>query len=153
MGSQRVRHDWVTFTFRYIQICVYVYWCVYMYIGLLQWFSGKDCLQCRSHRRCGFNPWVRKVSWRKAQQPTPVFLPGESPWTEEPGGLQSIGSQRVRHDWSNLAPSNMYMKDHFRMAFGLGKANTVDVVHIYNGMSLSHKKKNRIMLFAATWVN
>ena len=25
------------------------------------------------------------------------------PWTEEPGGLQSIGLQRVRHDWSNLA--------------------------------------------------
>ena len=30
--------------------------------------------------------------------PTPVFLPGESPWSEEPGGLQSMGSQRVRHD-------------------------------------------------------
>ena len=29
----------------------------------------------------------------------PVFLPGESPWTEEPGRLQSMGSQRVRHDW------------------------------------------------------
>ena len=26
------------------------------------------------------------------------ILPGESPWTEEPGGLQSTGSQRVRHD-------------------------------------------------------
>ena len=26
------------------------------------------------------------------------FLPEESPWTEEPSGLQSIGSQRVRHD-------------------------------------------------------
>ena len=25
------------------------------------------------------------------------------PWTEEPGGLQSMGSQRVRHDWSDLA--------------------------------------------------
>ena len=25
----------------------------------------------------------------------PVFLPGESPWREEPGGLQSTGSQRV----------------------------------------------------------
>ena len=24
------------------------------------------------------------------------------PWTEEPGGLQSIESQRVRHDWSDL---------------------------------------------------
>ena len=27
----------------------------------------------------------------------------ENPWTEEPGGIQSIGSQRVGHDWSNLA--------------------------------------------------
>ena len=27
-----------------------------------------------------------------------VFLPEESPWTEEPGGLQSTGSQRVIHD-------------------------------------------------------
>ena len=25
------------------------------------------------------------------------------PWTDEPGGLQTIGSQRVRHRWSNLA--------------------------------------------------
>ena len=28
----------------------------------------------------------------------PIFLPGESPWTEEPGGLQSIRSQRIGHD-------------------------------------------------------
>ena len=35
-----------------------------------------------------------------ARQPTPVFLLGESPWTEEPGRLQSMGSQRVVHDWS-----------------------------------------------------
>ena len=28
------------------------------------------------------------------EEPTPVFLPGESPWTEEPGWLQSMGSQR-----------------------------------------------------------
>ena len=31
------------------------------------------------------------------------ILPGESPWTEDPGGLQSIGSQRVRHNRSDLA--------------------------------------------------
>ena len=29
-----------------------------------------------------------------------VFLPGESPWTEEPGRLQSTGSQRVGYDWA-----------------------------------------------------
>ena len=27
------------------------------------------------------------------------------PWTEEPGGLQSMGSQRLGHDWSDLAPT------------------------------------------------
>ena len=27
------------------------------------------------------------------------------PWTEKPGRLQSIGSQRVGHDWNNLAHS------------------------------------------------
>ena len=44
--------------------------------------------------------WVRKIPWRRAWQPTPVFLPGESPWTEEPGGLQFTGLQRVRQDWA-----------------------------------------------------
>ena len=28
--------------------------------------------------RHGFNPWVRKIPWRRGWQPTPVFLPGES---------------------------------------------------------------------------
>ena len=42
--------------------------------------------------------WVEKIPWRRAWQPTPVFLPGESPWTEEHGRLQSTGSQRVGHD-------------------------------------------------------
>ena len=32
------------------------------------------------------DPLVGKIPWRRAWQPTPVFLPGESPWTEEPGG-------------------------------------------------------------------
>ena len=41
---------------------------------------------------------VGKIPWRRAWKPTPVFLPGESPWTEEPGGLQSTGLQRVGHD-------------------------------------------------------
>ena len=31
--------------------------------------------------------WFGKIAWRRAWQPTPVFLPGETPWTEEPGWL------------------------------------------------------------------
>jgi len=45
-----------------------------------------------------FDSWVGKIPQKRAWQPTPVFLPGELPQTEEPGGLQSMGSQRVRHD-------------------------------------------------------
>ena len=29
--------------------------------------------------------WIGKIPWRRAWQPIPVFLPGESSWTEEPG--------------------------------------------------------------------
>ena len=48
-------------------------------LGLSRWLSGKDSAhQCRSHRRRGFHPWVRKIPWRRKWQPTPVFLPGKS---------------------------------------------------------------------------
>ena len=33
------------------------------------------------------------------------ILAWRNPWTEEPGGLQSIGLQRARQDWSDLAPT------------------------------------------------
>ena len=34
-----------------------------------------------------FDVLVGKTPWKRAWQVTPVFLPGESPWTEEPGRL------------------------------------------------------------------
>ena len=42
-----------------------------------QWLSSRTHLQCRSRRRHGFDPWVRKILWRRAWQLPPVFLPGE----------------------------------------------------------------------------
>ena len=45
--------------------------------------------------------WVRSLGGEdplEESMATPVFLPGESPWTEEPGGLQSVGLQGVRYD-------------------------------------------------------
>ena len=41
------------------------------------------------------DPLIPLILWRRAWQPTPVFLFAESPWTEEPGGLQCTGSKRV----------------------------------------------------------
>ena len=71
----------------------------------------KPACQCRRHKRCGFNPWVGNVPWRRAQQPTPVFLPGESYGQKILEGYKSTGSQRVGrvgHNWSDLACTYNY---------------------------------------------
>ena len=49
-------------------------------------------------RDLGSIPWLGRFPWRRGWQPTPVFLPGESLWTEKPDRLQTMGSQRVGHD-------------------------------------------------------
>ena len=41
--------------------------------GFSTWLSGKESA-CQWRRR-GFDPWVRKIPWRRKWQPTPVFLP------------------------------------------------------------------------------
>ena len=47
--------------------------------GVKAYLGGSDGKEpaCR-HRRPRFDPWVRKILWRRQWQPTPVFLPGES---------------------------------------------------------------------------
>ena len=71
--------------------------------GFLGGASVKEpTCQCRRHTRCRFKSWVGKISWRRKWQPILVSA-WRIPWTEEPGRLQSMGSQRVRHDRSDLA--------------------------------------------------
>ena len=45
----------------------------------------------------GLSPWVGKIPWRRAWQPTPVFVPGESHGQRSLGGY-SPKCRRVRHD-------------------------------------------------------
>ena len=70
-------------------------------LGFPDGTSGKEtACQCRIHKRLRFYFWVKKIPWRKAWQST---LAWRMPWTEEPGELQFIESQRVGHDQSDLA--------------------------------------------------
>ena len=55
-------------------------------------------LPAKQEMQVQFLGWEDLLGWRREWQPTPVFLPGESPWTEKPGGVQSMGSQRVRYN-------------------------------------------------------
>ena len=50
-----------------------------MHTWLSRWLSGKEsACQWRRLRRHKFDPWVRKMPWRRKWQPTPGFSPGES---------------------------------------------------------------------------
>ena len=58
-------------------------YCHPAYLTYMQSTSGgtsskEPACQCRRCKKSGFNPWVGKIPWRRAWQPTPVFLPGES---------------------------------------------------------------------------
>ena len=63
--------------------------------------SGEEpACQCRRHKRQGFNPCVRNISWRRKWQPTPVFLPGKSHGQRSlqfMADFSSQGHKRVRH--------------------------------------------------------
>ena len=47
--------------------------------------------------RRGFNPWVRKIPWRRKWHPTPVFLPRKPHGQRSLAGYSSWG-HRVGHD-------------------------------------------------------
>ena len=58
-------------------------------MALVDWgFSGGSDGKESTCRRPRFDPWVRKIPWRREWQPTPVFLPGKS------HGQRSLASYR-----------------------------------------------------------
>ena len=56
--------------------------------------SGKEST-CRRRRpkRLGFDLWLGKIPWRKRWSTHFSSFPCKIPWTEKPGGLQSMGSE------------------------------------------------------------
>ena len=147
MGSQRVGHNWATFSLQIVQtwaflcftalICnwhsaqlscvptvlfslrhnslhpaflslipcffplfhsmwLYIFSSSFSSVGLLWWLSVKESsCQCRG---CSFNLWVENPL-QKEMATHSIILAWRIPWTEESGGLQFMGLQRIRHDW------------------------------------------------------
>ena len=64
--------------------------------------SGTESVcQCRRLKRCRFDPWVGKILPGVGNGNTlQNFLAWKIPWAEKSGRLQSMGPQRVRHDWA-----------------------------------------------------
>ena len=83
-----------------------MFWHIFkMHIKYIDSFPGgtrskEFACQCRRCRRGGFDLWVKKILWRWKWQSTLVYLAWRIPWTEEPGGLQSMELQRVQPNWA-----------------------------------------------------
>ena len=60
------------YTHMYLSIHTYMVQSIYVQLILSCVSDGKE-----SSKKPGFNAWVRKITWRRKWQPTPVFLPGE----------------------------------------------------------------------------
>ena len=70
-----------------------------------QWYSGKEfTCQCRRCKRPGFDPWVRKIPWRRAWQPTPYACLENSMGTGV-WWATSMGLQRVGHNLAKPSPN------------------------------------------------
>ena len=84
MGSRRVRHDWS-------DLAAYDLWDSLV----SQMVKNLPTMQ---------ETWIRSLSredpMEKEMATYSSILAWKIPWTEEPGGLPSTGSQRVRHDWA-----------------------------------------------------
>ena len=96
-------------------ILCWLTWQAIFYFSLDTVRGSSVCPQCR---RPGFDPWVRKILWRRKWQPTPVFLPGESHgWRSlvgySPRGREeSDTTERLHfhfHSWGNWG-SYIYIK-------------------------------------------
>ena len=73
-------------------------------LGCLGGAGGKEpTCQFRRHKRCGWDPWVRKVPWRRACQHTPVFMPGESLVGYSPYGRTELDTTETTCHASNFA--------------------------------------------------
>ena len=75
MGSHRVGYNWSDLAAAAAGCSLTSYFCIYKYSGFPGDSEGKESAWSVG---TGFDPWVGKIPWRRASQPTPVFLPGKS---------------------------------------------------------------------------
>ena len=76
---------------------------------------------CRRYKRCSFDPWVGKIPWRRAPQPTTASLPGESHGQSSLAGY----SPKVAESAKTEQLSTAHGRSIFRVFFSLPSGGSV----------------------------
>ena len=96
MELQRVEYDWTTFTIHYGSSMASL---------VAQMVKNLPAMQGTRVQSLG-----QEGPLGKGMATHSSIFARRTPWTEEPGGLQFMGSQTVRHDWATLRErENEYM--------------------------------------------
>ena len=146
-----------------------IYHTVLLTRGLPRWLSGKE--QACQSRRLGFDPWVRKIPWRRKWQPTLAVLPGKLHGQRSLADYSPWRRKRIRQDLSTkqqLLSSfkiSLSRKDTYTPVFTAAlfiiatiwkqpkcpsTEEWIKMRYVYTMESNSAIKKNEIMPFAAT---
>ena len=77
-----------------------------------RWLSGKEpTCQCRRYKRCGFDPWLQKILWKRKWQPTPIFLPGEFHGQKSLAGYNQWDRKELdTTEWLSTSTSSLLSK-------------------------------------------
>ena len=111
-----------------------------LWLGFPGGISGKESIcQCRRHKRCRFNTWVRKIPWRRKWQPTPVFLPGES------HGQRSLAGYSP---WVHKESDMTEHSTHY-ITLGISKFEKYETFKLFIGLSHMWKKSLQYCLQVA----
>ena len=134
------------------------------YMGLPRWQWGKESIcRCRRHR---FDSWVRRIPWRRAWQPTLVFLPGKFHGQRSLAGYSSWGC-KVGYNWVTELSTLAYLFIHstdvdtiYTMQCPLECRVQINPLHLFVEMrtdletviqSAVNKKENKCHNIAYMW--
>ena len=107
--------------------------------GLLKWLSSKEpALQCRRHRRHGFDPWVGKMPWRSKWQSTPVFLPGKSYGQRSLAGYSPGGRRELDMTEHTQVHTHTYTLTHTCILFSIVAVSGLIPTNSVGGIPFLH---------------
>ena len=119
---------------------------------LLEGFPGgasvkESACQCRRHKRYEFDPWVGEIPWRRAWQPTPVFLPGESHRQR-----YLVGLHGVTKTWTGLKQLGMHTHSHdiYKMVRTIIVSRVISIGY-FKSRSTNVQHLPQVFIFVNLW--